>query len=209
MFFKTHILCIALAVVCSSCSVDVRQVPLANDSKSGPNLCEMPVLIGDVRVISYDARHDSIAWRTYFLSALRDRRIFKDTLNLERAGTMKGSFMIMDIVFRPTYTNDYNWWWTWPAVYPLVGYWPVQLREGTYTASVEYRLLDRSQRILAEDKVEIREQESVTMYGFFRTKPVEQMIYQVNQEIVLKWVESVERSIRNQDLCLSQEKDEE
>ncbi|HBS06088.1 MAG TPA: hypothetical protein DEA96_14065 [Leptospiraceae bacterium] len=207
MFFSTRILLIAVMVFSVSCSVDLRQIPVTSDSSAGPNLCEMPVLIGDVQVVSFDSRHDSIAWKSYLLSVLKSRRLFKDTMNLERAGTLKGPFMVLDLVFRPTYTNDYDWWWTWPAVYPLVGYWPVQIREGTYTASIEYRLLDRSQRLLAEDRVELREKESVGIYGFYRTKPVERMVYRTNQELALKWVQSVETSIRNLDLCRQEQEE--
>ena len=202
IIFQIPLASIALIVLLNvSCSVDTRQVPLDPEPTGGPTLCQIPLLLGDVQLVSYDSRHDVKAWKLHLLSAMKNRRLFSRTGSLEEAKSNKGPYLILDLVLRPTFKDDYNWWWTWPAVYPSSGYWPVQWRLGNYDVSIEYRILDSNQRLLVEDTVEVQGEESVIIYGFFRTSPFERMIYRSNKEIVFKWVQSLEGSIRSKGLC--------
>ena len=47
---------------------------------------------------------------------------------------------ILDIEIYPRIDDNFNWLVGWPAVYPFVGWWPLQIRKGDYEIEIKYFL---------------------------------------------------------------------
>lgn len=90
-------------------------------------------------------------------------------------GTTDGTVTQFEFLVRAEETSEINWAWAWPAVYPMPGYWPVQPKSGTVKVTVEVRAF-RSGRLVMEKTFVSEKEYSVTIYGFYRTSPIERRI---------------------------------
>ncbi|WP_295003611.1 caspase family protein [Sulfurimonas sp.] len=80
-------------------------------------------------------------------------------------------------VIKPSYTRDFNWLISWPGVYPMPAYWPLQQYHSDISSSVEMIALIGGKKMTktftANKEVDVR------FYGFFRTSIVEKSLQQV------------------------------
>ncbi len=90
----------------------------------------------------------------------------------------------MDIDIKPSIEEGYNWWWTWPALYPLPIYWPLQIRRVQYEISIFYSIFDVNNKEIINNKFIKKEESEVEVYGFFNIGIFEQMIERVNLEVM-------------------------
>ena len=70
--------------------------------------------------------------------------------------------------------RHYNWWITWPAIYPCIGYWPIQ----AYKASAHVRLEAHGDVAGRPLRFESRQEleQSQYVYGFYVSRPLENQI---------------------------------
>ncbi len=90
-------------------------------------------------------------------------------------GPTEGVATEFEFLVRAEETSAIDWAWAWPAVYPMSGYWPVQPKSGTVKVSVEVRAF-RKGRLVLEKTFVSEKQYSITIYGFYRTSPIERRI---------------------------------
>lgn len=181
-----------VALTASSCAVDIRQVPVA--TRETPKIWsdERPLYIGGVEIRSADRKYLNQAWTTTLASVIRSRRIFKNVAKLPDDETPLGAdYLVLDIDVNATYDESYNWWVTWPAVYPAPGWWPFQVRTGTYKVTARYRLTGPGARAVTEGLIEHESSETLRFYGFFRTSALERMIETANLEVMHQCAEAV------------------
>ena len=80
--------------------------------------------------------------------------------------------------------RTYNWWLAWPAVYPMVGYWPLQPYDAKGTLSL------KAKGILSGNPFEFSTNKSIehseTFYGFFVHSPVEVLLSQAYDQMFLE-----------------------
>lgn len=94
-----------------------------------------------------------------------------------------------------TLDRKFNWWISWPAIYPMVGYWPIQ----AYTAKGEARLrvegevAGRPMRFDSRRKVE----DEQYLYGFYVHAPAERRISDAYDQLFLELRDSVSRAVRS------------
>ena len=84
----------------------------------------------------------------------------------------------------PRERHKYNWWVTWPAVYPAPLYWPFQRKTGTVSVSLECDFYDNQGRFITRMTADHEEVYRVAFYGFFRTGSAEDKLRR-SYEIVL------------------------
>lgn len=183
-----------------TCSVDVRQVPEGTKPYSAPSLCQVPVFLGDVHVFSHHSRYDSLAWKAHLQDSLKRYRLFSEIHDLE-GSTLPREYLILDVRIRPDFEDEYDWWWAWPAVYPMVGYWPIQPRSGKYTIKIEYKIKDGKYSETVSRSISHSGEEEVQFYGFYRTSSLERMIHLANQEATYKLLSSMESTLESIEGC--------
>jgi len=79
-----------------------------------------------------------------------------------------------DVRFSIFENSSFNWWSTWPAVYPLPGYWPVQSKSGSVKVIVDVNVF-KGKSMLKPIHLEENLPFDITFYGFYRTSPIEKI----------------------------------
>lgn len=68
--------------------------------------------------------------------------------------------------------GEFDWRITWPAVYPMPGYWPLQQKSGKVTATMEVIAYRGEQKVM-EQKFSRSRPYDIDFYAFYRTSPIE------------------------------------
>ncbi|TGK82412.1 hypothetical protein EHQ24_14260 [Leptospira noumeaensis] len=164
----------------SNCAVDIRQVPEPRALIYSPVfLTQSNLYIGKLEVYTSDSIEYTTAWRHIFKSFLLNNRISKNVKDLNGEKQINKDDYILDIEIYPKLNDEFNYWWTWPAIYPMSGYWPVQMRTYNYETIIKYKII-KNQSIIHESEIKETEEKTITMYGFYRTSEIEKMIEIVN-----------------------------
>jgi hypothetical protein len=186
---KYRIICLCLMI--ANCQVDIKQLPEPRQFSS-INIAnsKFPLYIGKLEVFTAESYNLSAAWRYTFKSILKHNRVFYEILDLnEQTKFQEGSYLL-DLEIYPKYTDDYNYWWTWPNVYPFVGYWPVQIRTGKYEISIQYTI-SKDQIILKKGSVSENDNLTLYLYGTYRTSDFEKMIEISNLKVLDKCAKDI------------------
>ena len=191
---RRSVLIMPLAML--SCMIDMRQVP-GPRSDAAPIWADDRVLyVGSFDLYASDRAYVADAWRASLMSVIRSHRIFENVQPLPAEKNMLApGYLILDAELRPTLDDSYNWWVTWPAIYPLTVYWPVQIRTGKYKIEVTYRIVDQEGRQILSGIVKQESEATVYFYGFFRTGSIERMIETTNLEAMESCAKKIESDI--------------
>jgi len=177
------IICLIFLNICLSsfnCSVDTRQIPPPREIKSyGLTLLKKPIYLGKFEVFTSDRVLYVKAWQFTFKSILINNRIFSDVREFEKEEKPEDGAYVIDIEVTPEYKEDYNYWLTWPAIYPMPAYWPLQVRTGNYSVNISYNIYQNNNIIIQSSIVE-EDSYKINLYGFFRTQDFEKMIETTN-----------------------------
>ncbi len=109
------------------------------------------------------------ALRYALLNSNRFSRVrFRESPGLHPAGhTTDFEFKI-----RAEEDGNFDWRISWPAVYPMTLYWPLQMKSGKVKVTLEADAYRGSQKVFSKAFSAEREY-AITFYGFFRTSPIE------------------------------------
>lgn len=166
-----------------SCTIDVRQVPAPRNSEAPAPLSERALYLGNIDVFSAERDHLADAWRATFASVIRSHRVFRTVQLLPKTkDDLVEPYLTLDMEVRPKLEDGYNWWVTWPAVYPMTAYWPVQIRTAKYTVELMYRVVDENGQEILKETVTHESEKRIYFYGFFRASSFEGMIETANLE---------------------------
>ncbi|TGL79132.1 LBF_2127 family putative lipoprotein [Leptospira yasudae] len=179
----------------SDCKIDIKQLPQPRDF-SAINLAKSKETsyIGKFDVISAESYNLSGAWKYTFKTILKQNRVFYEVLDLNEAISFKNGSYVLDVEVTPKYSDDYNYWWTWPSIYPFVGLWPAQVRTGEYEVRIDYTLLKADQVVKTGS---ILEKDSLTLYvyGMYRTTDFEEMIETANLKAISRCVKEISSNL--------------
>lgn len=174
---------IFISIALLSCAIDVRQVPAPRSSEAPVSLNEKTLYLGNIDVYAPERDHLADAWRATLASVVRSHRVFRNVQFLPKTkDDLAEPYLTLDMEVRPKLEDGYNWWVTWPAVYPMSGYWPVQIRTATYNVELRYRVLDEKRQEILKDTITHRAEKTVYFYGFYRATTFEGMIETANLE---------------------------
>ena len=81
--------------------------------------------------------------------------------------------VFMDIDILSSIKSEFDWSLTWPALYPMTCYWPLQVRKGTIKVTMKASLYDESGKSLGSMSVTVSRKFNIQFYGFFRVGPME------------------------------------
>ncbi|MBE7412072.1 MAG: hypothetical protein L6Q54_05550 [Leptospiraceae bacterium] len=174
---------IFLLICLNQCTIDIKQVPAIRASNSPISKIDKVLFFGKFDIYTADRELFIKAWKYSFESIVKSHRIFKNVESLpEDFANLPTDYFIIDIDIRPKLESEYNWWWTWPAIYPFTAYWPFQKRTGKYSLEIEYKIFNQDGEEELTGKIIRNSEHTVDLYGFFRTWGIEKMIETVNLE---------------------------
>lgn len=124
------------------------------------------------------------AWKISLISIIQSKRIFKEVSLLPNdIGKLSNDYIILDMEVKPYYSDKYNWLISWPAVYPMAAYWPLQVRTGKYRVDLKYDLVSKDRKIISSGVLNV-EHEETNIFMVFRTTDIEKMIEISNLEVM-------------------------
>ncbi|PJZ36383.1 hypothetical protein CH354_14990 [Leptospira levettii] len=169
-----------------SCAIDIKQVPQPRESENTIYpFINQAVYIGKFEVFTSDSVNYTKAWKYTFKSILKNNRVSNQVLDVstDRNVNEEMDKYLIDIEVYPNFESNFNMWKTWPAFWPLTGYWPIQVRNATY----EVKLLCKiSVNGVTRTNMEIIEnvKKTIEIYGFYRTSEIESMIEVANLKVM-------------------------
>ncbi|MBM9546363.1 hypothetical protein JWG40_05005 [Leptospira sp. 201903074] len=176
------------------CSVDLRQVPPpspnGNLNRSQSNL---PLVIGKFEILSADRGVYTDAWRMAFKGHLISSGLFASVVT-ELESKTSSDFYTIDVEMKTQYTDKYNWWYTFPAVYPFTGIWPIQYRIAEYNVEFKYKLF-KNKVIIKEEIITKTGNTNEFLYGFYKVRNFHRMIEETNLEAVTTCIKNLSDSL--------------
>ncbi|TGM37825.1 LBF_2127 family putative lipoprotein [Leptospira biflexa] len=176
------------------CSTDLRQVPPptknGNLSRTKTNF---PIVIGRFEILSADRGVYTDAWRLAWKGHLQSSGIFSNVYT-ELDSTITKDYYTIDVEMKTNYSDKYNWWYTWPAVYPFIGIWPIQYRIAEYTVEFKYKLYFNSE-LKKEEIISKKGNADEFLYGFYKVRNFHRMIEETNLEAVNVCLKNLETSL--------------
>lgn len=106
---------------------------------------------------------------------------FQDVLLGQKPANPTVEVAYYDFTVTPEDNGRINWWAAWPAVYPLVCYWPFQPRSGTAKVHFQVQVTGGPDRGSAFE-ISATKNYKILMYGFFRMQPIENAVHQCYEE---------------------------
>jgi len=175
------------------CAVEVLQVPIARQDTSPIYRQDRPLYVGSLDVLAFRDPILIRAWKLSLASVIKSKRIFRDVQLLPgKKSEMNGDFYIIDVTVKPEFKTRFNWIATFPAVFPFTGYWPVQIKKGSYSVRLAFTIKDKSDKMIFSKSIIFHESEKVHLYGFYRTSRFEDMIERTNLEVMESCASSIE-----------------
>ena len=98
--------------------------------------------------------------------------------------------VFVDVSLEPNYKSEFDWFVTWPAIYPMSCYWPIQHKKGVMHVKAITRLYDEKGDI---SKLEVKASKpfDIYIYGFVRTGPMEVSLQTAYQKVLQNLSESM------------------
>ncbi|MDI7219233.1 hypothetical protein QMN07_17205 [Leptospira santarosai] len=184
---------VSLIFLMGACSVDIKQVPpIQNEIYSEQTNAVRSVYIRKFDFILADRDLYLKSWKVVFRNMLRLNDLSLRVFDVEKDPIEVSTQKVLDIEMRPTYDDSFVWWATWPAVYPLVGYWPFQIRETNYQVELRVSIL-RNNSLIHHRTIVKKNHHKVVYYGFFRTNEIEKMIETTNREAMEECAKEIVR----------------
>lgn len=170
-------------IIFLKCVVDLKQIPVMREANSPVYKLDKVLFIGKIDIYMADRELITQAWKFSFASIIKSHRIFKNVEPLPNdLSKLPTDYLIIDLDIIPKFENEYNWWWTWPAIYPMTGYWPIQKRTGKYNLEILYKITNHKGEELKKGKISKNSEQNIMFYGFFRIHEIEKMIEIANLE---------------------------
>jgi len=162
------VLIVIPATFLSGCTkVNLVSLPPAPPESHLPPKTDFTLFVDTVE-INADKPADQNEVKTNFQQYLNQARYFSDVLDYENMeATGKTKSLIVRSVITPKESHQFNWWVTWPAIYPMPFYWPFQPKKGEISVAMDSRVYDHTGDLVAHYEAYDSHPFSVTFYGFF------------------------------------------
>lgn len=148
--------------------VNLASLPPIPPESSLPTRSDFSLYVDSVEINSADpVDQDKI--ETNFKHYLNQARYFSDVLDYTEVDPSRGEkSLIIRTVITPKESHHFNWWLSWPAIYPMPLYWPFQPKKGEASVSISSHVYDHTGKRVAQFDADDSQPFSVTFYGFFR-----------------------------------------
>ncbi|XDD44494.1 hypothetical protein AB3N58_17170 [Leptospira sp. WS60.C2] len=169
-----------------SCAIDIKQIPQPRETENTIYpIINKPVYIGKFEVYTSDSVNYTRAWKYTFKSILKNNRVSNQVFDVsnDRNAKQDVETYLIDIEVYPNFESHFSMWKTWPAFWPLTGYWPLQVRNHNYEVKLICKI---SMNGLIKSQFEITEtaKKTIEIYGFYRTSEIESMIEVANLKVL-------------------------
>lgn len=179
-----------------SCAIDIRQVPPIRSLQKESLIQEKePIFLRKFDIYLGDREIFLQAWKASFKHSLKNNHSYLEIFDSTEDSITNKNLLILDIEIYPKLKDEYNWWLTWPAAYPLSGWWPLQIRNADYEVEIRYVLYKNNKVLKQENRVKFGSH-TVFFYGFFRTIDIEKMIELTNLGIIDECAKAIASSIQ-------------
>lgn len=126
------------------------------------------------------------------VNSIYNSGLFKDVRLSYKSKSTKVSKenVYFDIAVEAKETRKYNWWITWPALYPISGYWPIQSSKGNVDITIStnvYYMGKIIKRFTNRNTVPYE----MVLYSFYRTGPVESSAEQAYSNVLYELTKKV------------------
>jgi len=191
-----------ILILFAGCKVNIVQIPLPKKIKSNTYATQRTLYVGSVKINWAKRIVTETYMRKTLISYIKSKSFFKSVQELPSKRVKLLNYLILNIYINPQYTYKYFWWITWPAIYPLSAYWPIQIRQAKFRIVVSAKLVNEEGKEIK--KIEIRKtgKEITYIYSFFRTHSVERMIRKVFHNIL----EEIANEVSNENFIKTIEK---
>jgi hypothetical protein len=193
---------VSLALLSSAgcATVALNAFPDRYEVSESAGSTDIDLYVGSVnfRALRPISQADQAHFKTIFISHIAKSHYFKSVQDRSRANPSPGSrYVVMDAEVSPREEGEFNWSVSWPAVYPMPFYWPVQSKHGTVSVSIESAFFDQNGTRILDLRGEKTNDYKITFYGFFRTKPAEDQLRQSYQDALAALIQKMttERSV--------------
>lgn len=107
------------------------------------------------------------------LRYIDNARYFKETHGSWESKPEEQRYLALKATISPKEEHKYNWWVTWPAIYPMPLYWPVQIKKGSVSVALRCEFFDDLGEHITTLNSEKSAKYSIPIYGFFKTGKAE------------------------------------
>ncbi|MDF3821593.1 hypothetical protein P3G55_16935 [Leptospira sp. 96542] len=191
---KIKIFSLIIILFSLQCTVDLRQIPAPSTIITTlKTKSDLPFILGKFEIMSADRGLYQDAWRIALKKNLQSNRIFSNILS-DNDKPPVGDYYLLDVELRPYFEDHYNWWVTWPVIYPFTILWPFQYRFGKYEVELKYKLYKKD-NLIKENSIKKEKTTNVLLYGFFKTREFERMIEEINLEMLESCTESINSAL--------------
>ena len=104
-----------------------------------------------------------------------NENFFNTVLGVDQAKQKKANdqTVLIKAVITPNEHHEFNWWVSWPAIYPCPGYWPWQAKKGFVSVRLECEVLTNTGDLVTTIDADHSEEYAIDLYGFYRTGDAE------------------------------------
>lgn len=173
-----------------NCQVDIRQIPPIRNEFRNPSQETNRHLFRKFDIILVKMENFENSWKESLSNIIRSNNQSISTLNIQEIKIINETDYILDLHIFPKLKDDYNYWLTWPAIYPLTGYWPLQVRKAEYSIELTYKL-SKDHVLLKQNTIIKKSNQTTIFYGFFRTSDIEMNIEATNKEAMEQCAEEI------------------
>ncbi|EOQ89871.1 hypothetical protein LEP1GSC202_1487 [Leptospira yanagawae serovar Saopaulo str. Sao Paulo = ATCC 700523] len=176
------------------CATDLRQVPPPTINGNTDRIkSKLTLVIGKFEILSADRGVYTDAWRKSFKGHLQSAALFSNVITELEPNSIK-EFYTIDIEMKTNYDDKYNWWISWPALWPFTAIWPIQYRIGEYSVEFQYKLF-LNQNLVKEETIVKKGNALEYLYGFYQVRKFQRMVEETNLEAVNTCIKSIEESL--------------
>lgn len=172
---KETLIVFILALIFSGCSkVNLVSMPLKPPPSAIQSKSDYTLILDSLEIRGVPNKNRIRNVEDNFLSYIDHARYFKQVYNMSDNGKPDTENTISaKAVLKPVADDRYNWWVTWPAVYPMPFYWPFQPKKGKIAIEMTCELYDRAGEKITTLHASDSDTFSVTYYGFFHNGDAE------------------------------------
>ena len=175
---------ILIFVLYISCAIDIKQVPQPRKTEDTLYpIINKPVYIGKFEVFTADSVNYTTAWKYTFKSIIKNNRVTNEVRDVTHIQKSEEETYLIDIEVYPNFESNFTMWKTWPAFWPLTGYWPLQVRNTNYEVKLLCKISVNGE-IKANSEITENAKKTIEIYGFYRTSEIESMIEVANLKVM-------------------------
>lgn len=159
-----------------------------------PGFSDIDLYVGSVnfRALRLVSHADQERFKAVLISHVAKSHYFKSVQDRAQANPSPGSrHVVMDVEVTPQEAGEFNWAISWPAVYPMCFYWPIQSKHGNVSVEIEATFFDQGGTRLLDLRGAKKDEYQITFYGFFRTGPAEERLKACYQDALAELIKKM------------------